>query len=308
MKLSIVSTLYKSESTIVEFVERARSVAQSFGGAYEIILVNDGSPDNSLHLARELVDVSNDIVVIDLSRNFGHHRALLTGLRHAKGDYVFLLDSDLEEDPAWLIPLYSSLIETEADMASGVQDVRRGNFFDRMKGAGFYRLFEQFIAIETPHNPVTARIMTRRFVDVLDQYDERAVFILGLCSYTGYKQVTVPITKTFKGSTSYSARRRGSLAIDAITSFTSAPLRYTFYLGLTIFSLAIVASLSVTITWVTFKEVPSGWTSLIISIWILGGLMLSAIGLVGLYIGRIFDEVKQRPRVIIRSIFRSQDS
>lgn len=308
MKLSIVSTLYNSEATIVEFVEQARSAAHSLGGAYEIILVNDGSTDNAFSLARDLVETSNDIVLIDLSRNFGHHRALLTGLKHAKGDYVFLLDSDLEEEPAWLIPLHAKLIETDADMASGVQEVRRGNILDRMMGAGFYRIFERLIALETPHNPVTARVMTRRFVDVLDQYDEQAVFVLGLLSYTGFKQVTLPVTKRVKGSTSYSARRRGSLAVDAITSFSSAPLRYTFYLGLTIFSLAILASLSVTVTWVIFKEVPSGWTSLIISIWVMGGLMLSAIGLVGLYLGRVFDEVKQRPRVIIRSISRSQDS
>lgn len=302
MNLSIVSTLYGSEDTVAEFVDRARAAARDHGGSYEIILVNDGSPDASLARALSLADTARDLVIVDLSRNFGHHRALLTGLKQARGERIFLIDSDLEEDPGWLTRMSATMTETGADMVSGVQEIRKGGWFERISGEAFYRLHERLIVLKTPRNPVTARLLSRRFADALDGFDERALFLPGLFAYAGFDHVTLPVEKGSKGSTTYSLRRRGSLAVDAITSFSSAPMRYVFYLGVGVFALSVLVSLLVVILWVAFHQAPSGWTSLIVSVWMLGGLILSAVGVTGLYVGRIFDEVKRRPSVIIRDI------
>lgn len=305
MNLSIVSTLYGSEDTVRDFVARAREAARELGGSYEIILVNDGSPDRSLEIATELLEDADDLVIVDLSRNFGHHRALLTGLKQARGDRIFLIDSDLEEDPAWLTRFSAEMTGSGADMVSGVQTSRKGGWFERITGDVFYRIFERLIALKMPRNPVTARILSRRFVDALDPFDERALFLPGLFAYAGFAHVTLPVEKASKGTTQYSLRRRGSLAVDAITSFSSAPMRYVFYAGVAVFGLSLLASLLVVLLWIFFQRAPNGWTSLIVSVWMLGGLILSAVGVTGLYVGRIFDEVKRRPSVIVRTIHDS---
>lgn len=305
MNLSIVSTLYGSEDTVADFVARAREAAREHGGSYEIILVNDGSPDDSVARALAMTEDINDLVIVDLSRNFGHHRALLTGIKQARGERIFVIDSDLEEDPDWLTRFSAKMTESGADMVSGVQKTRKGGWFERVSGEAFYRLYERLIALKTPRNPVTARILSRRFADALEAFDERALFLPGLFAYAGFDHVTLPVDKASKGSTTYSVRRRGSLAVDAITSFSSAPMRYVFYLGASVFALSMLASLLVVLLWIFFQRAPSGWTSLIVSIWMLGGLILSAVGVTGLYVGRIFDEVKRRPSVIIRAIHDS---
>lgn len=307
MKLSIVSTLYNSEATLESFIQKCRSAAKAFGGTYEIVLVNDGSPDGSLDLAKSLAAGQDDIVIINLSRNFGHHPAMMTGLQEAKGEFVFLLDSDLEEDPDWLLLFEETRAATGADMVYGVQKARKGGWLERTAGYAFYAVYKRLNKLEMPKNVVTARLMTRRYVDAVNGYDERVVFLLGILTHAGFHQEAVKVEKLSRGASSYSLRRRLSLALDAITSFSSAPMRFVFYLGLAIFAAAIFVALYAVLVWLFIAQAPGGWTSLIISVWMLGGLTLSSIGLVGLYLGRVFDEVKARPRAIISDVFRAGD-
>ena len=187
MKLSIVATLYQSAPHIHEFHQRASAVAQELAGDdYEIVLVNDGSPDNSLDLAVQLAEDDRHLVVVDLSRNFGHHKAMLTGLSHAKGDQVFLIDSDLEEEPEWLLEFERQLERDSCDVVYGVQSKRKGGWFERISGWLFYKIFNVLTDTKVPANMVTARLMTRRYLDALLLHGERALSIGGLYVITGF--------------------------------------------------------------------------------------------------------------------------
>ena len=198
MLISIVTTLYHSAPYLQEFYERSRRAAEKITTDYEILLVNDGSPDNSLERALTIQKQDSRVVVIDLSRNFGHHRAMMTGLSYARGEYIFLLDGDLEEEPEWLLTFYEALRRDSLDVVYGVQERRKGDLFEQWSGALFYKLFNVFSNTPIPANSVIARLMTRRYVRQLLQHREREVFIPGLWQVTGYRQRPWPVTKTLK--------------------------------------------------------------------------------------------------------------
>ena len=178
MKLSIVTTLYRSAPYLAEFHQRAASVARDLvADDYEIVLVNDGSPDESLALAVELTQADPHVTVIDLSRNFGHHKAMMTGLAHAQGELVFLIDSDLEEEPEWLLYFAKQMTQDECDVVYGVQEQRKGGWVERWSGHWFYVLFNALTGLQLPRSVVTARLMTRRYVNALLRHGERELLI-----------------------------------------------------------------------------------------------------------------------------------
>lgn len=220
MKLSIVATLYQSASYIAEFHQRASAAAILYAGQdYEIILVNDGSPDNSLEISVELAEVDSHVVVVDLSRNFGHHKAMMTGLSYAKGKAVFLIDSDLEEEPEWLIGFSEQMVVEKCDVVFGVQERRKGGLIERWSGRWFYWLFKALTGLALPENIVTARIMSRRYVDALLRHEEREVFMAGLWFITGFIQRPQTIKKHGSiGSLSFSTQEIGSYTAVDVTS------------------------------------------------------------------------------------------
>lgn len=305
MKLSVVATLYQSGAYIKEFHQRASAIATQFAGdEYEIVFVNDGSPDNSLELAIELAQCDEHVVVVDLSRNFGHHKAMMTGLMHAGGDYVFLVDSDLEEKPEWLLPFNRQMKEDGSDVVYGVQEKRRGSFFEKMSGHLFYAAFRKMTGLTQPDNIVTARLMTRRYVNALLAHREREINIGGLWLTAGFRQSWQMVRKHATSPTTYTLARKFSHLVNAVTSFSSLPLVYTFYAGL-----LISASAGVFIAYLVFRYFfistpPDGYTSVIASIWLFSGLIIFFIGVQGIYISKIFSEVKQRPYTIVREVYR----
>ncbi|BAO87304.1 glycosyltransferase family 2 protein [Caballeronia cordobensis] len=304
MKLSIVATLYQSAAYIHEFHARASAVAQQLAGQdFEIVLVNDGSPDNSLQLAIELAERDAHVVVVDLSRNFGHHKAMMTGLAHTRGEHVFLIDSDLEEEPEWLLPFTEQLIEEHCDVVYGVQERRKGSQFERWSGQWFYRFFKYLTGLALPENVVTARLMTRRYVNALLLHQEREVFMAGLWHITGYAQRAHAINKHATSETTYTFRRKMSLLVNSVTSFSNAPLVSIFYIGIVISLFAMLYFAYLIVHWLFFAKPLSGWTSVMASIWLLGGLIISFIGVVGIYLSKIFSETKQRPYTIVRQIY-----
>ncbi|WP_077605784.1 glycosyltransferase family 2 protein [Salinivibrio kushneri] len=212
MKLSIVATLYQSAPYIREFYQRARKVAYELvEDNYEIVLVNDGSPDNSLDLAIELAEMDHHVIVVDLSRNFGHHKAMMAGLSYAKGEQIFLIDSDLEEEPEWLLTFSAKMDQESCDVVYGAQISRKGNRLERWSGQWFYRLFKRLTGLALPDNVVTARLMTRRYVSALTQHQEREVFMAGLWYITGFKQSPITVRKHDNSETTYTLRRKLSL-------------------------------------------------------------------------------------------------
>ena len=304
MKLSIVATLYQSALYITEFHQRATVAAKQFADDdYEIVLVNDGSPDNSLELAVQLTETDSHVVVVDLSRNFGHHKAMMTGLKYAIGEQVFLIDSDLEEEPEWLDLFWEKLSHSGCDVAIGIQTVRKGGWFERWTGKLYYSFFCALTGVTVPKNVVTARLMTRRFVDVLLLHDEREMFLGGLFSIAGFAQEYVVVKKHSTSETTYTLGRKIALLVNTVTSFSNVPLLVIFYFGLIVSLVSSAFIFYMVLNWIFFAAPPSGWTSVMASIWLLGGLIISFLGVIGIYLAKVFIETKRRPYTIARKIY-----
>ncbi len=301
--LSIVATLYRSESVVEDFVRKATAAARDLGLPYEIVLVNDGSPDASLQRALGAQLREPSVVIVDLARNFGHHPAILAGLSEAKGDLVFLIDSDLEEDPAWLQQFMEQMQTMDADVVFGQQDRRKGGVWESVTGSIFYRVFNSLSDTQVPVNFVTARLMTRQYVDALLEYGERALFLGGTFVLTGFKQVPFTISKGSRGTSTYSLHKRFKLFVDALTSFSPRPLHLVFALG-SLVTLLSLAGLVYICLRAMLGGTLVGWASLIVSIWLFGGLTLFSVGLVGAYVGKILLEAKRRPLFKVRSVHR----
>lgn len=309
MKLSIVATLYRSASHLQEFHRRASASARSLvGDDYEIILVNDGSPDHSLDLAIALAHDDAHIAVVDLSRNFGHHKAMMTGLAHACGERIFLIDSDLEEEPECLLEFAARMQAENADVVFGVQQRRRGGWIEKYSGLIFYHLFRLLTGVRQPDNILTARLMTRRYTRALLRHREREVNIGGLWHITGFKQCAYPIQKHSTSQTTYTLRRKISHFVNAITSFSNAPLVWIFYIGASISTAASAYTAYLVLNYLLLSKPVSGYTSIMASIWLLGGLIISFIGVIGIYLAKIYSETKRRPYTIVRQIYRAGDT
>lgn len=304
MKLSIVTTMYKSSLYIDEFYARISQEAIKIADDYEIIFVDDGSPDDSLQKAVELHIKDKKVKVIELSRNFGHHKAMMTGLSYAKGEFIFLIDSDLEEKPELLGKFWEELNkEKDLDVVYGVQESRKGGFFEKITGKLFWKFINFMSPIKIPSNMITARLMTNKYNQSLITYKESEIFIGGIWAHTGYKQKELKVKKGSQSETTYTLKRKISLFINSITSFSSKPLIYIFYTGLLTTFFSTIFILKLIVDKLFFGLAFEGWTSLIVSVWFFGGLIILFLGIIGIYLSKIFIEVKQRPYTIVRNLF-----
>jgi putative glycosyltransferase len=307
LALSIVTSMYKSEEFLTEFHARCTAAATALAAsAYEIIFVNDGSPDQSLQKAVDLHTRDPHVRVIDLSRNFGHHKALMTGLAHARGELVFLIDSDLEEDPAWLRTFHDVLRASGADVVYGVQGRRKGDWLERTAGQLAYGIFNRMLTHQIPANLVTARLMTARYVKALVSHQEREICLSGLWVITGFEQRPLTVQKGSRPNSSYTTRMRLSAFANAITSFSNRPLVYIFQIGMAVMALSVVAGVVLLYRSLYGKIGVPGWASIMVSIWFLGGLIIFCVGVIGMYLAKIFTEIKQRPYTIVRAEYGSE--
>jgi putative glycosyltransferase len=302
MMLSIVTTLYQSAASIEEFHRRATAAALALTADYEIIMVDDGSEDDSLTTACRLLEHDPRLRIIELSRNFGHHRAMMAGLEAATGEHIFLIDVDLEEDPAWLERFWRELHSRNADVVYGQQVRRKGRPLERIGGALHWWIIRMLSSYEIPENLVTARLMTRQYVQALLLHREQKTAIGGLWAITGFRQVGLTVAKGFRGRSSYTLGQRMARGFDGITSFSEKPLILVFVLGGVIMAVSFMGGAYLIVRRLTGTLPVAGYASLIVSIWMLGGLCIASIGLVGLYTSRIFVETKRRPYVIVRGI------
>src|SRR5258708_2357376 len=291
MKISIVTTLYKSAAYVEEFVVRARTELKKLTEDYEIILVDDGSPDDSLRIAMALLPTDPCLKIIELSRNFGHHKAMMTGLEHASGDLVFLIDVDLEEPPELLGTFFSTLRNKEMDVVFGFQKVRKGGWFERLGGHLAWKLVNLFVPVKIPHNHSTVRLMTNDYVQALVRHKERMTAIGGLWVMTGFRQKGLAFEKGSRGATSYTMSRRLIALLDSITSFSELPLFLIFYIGC-----VVILGSAVVAIYLLYRRLNGhlleGWVSTMVAISFFGGLTVFSIGVVGLYVSRIFIETK----------------
>jgi putative glycosyltransferase len=305
MQLSIVTTLYKSAPHVDEFHRRIAEEAKKITDDFEIVMVDDGSPDNALEVAVELVDKDPRVRVVELSRNHGHHKAMMCGLEHAKGELVFLIDVDLEEPPELLGEFHQLMKEGRLDVVYGYQSRRKGGLMERSTGALAWWMINRLLPIEIPHNHSTVRLMTRPYKEALVLHKEHKTAIGGLWVITGFKQKGVEFIKGSREGTSYSFTGRLRTLLDSITSFSEVPLFAVFFLGLIILG----CSTAVGVGLVGIRllgTVLEGWVSVMVSVWMLGGLGIFSIGVVGLYVSRIFIETKGRPYTIIRHVHQKE--
>ncbi|MDD5311757.1 MAG: glycosyltransferase family 2 protein [Dehalococcoidia bacterium] len=304
MKLSIITTMYCSAAYVNEFYLRITEEAKKITDDYEIIFINDGSPDRSLNLALEIYEKDDKVKVVDFSRNFGHHKALMTGLSLATGEMIFIIDIDLEEPPELLGIYYKRLIEEpDCDVVYGMQTARKGKLFEKVTGDLAYRIINVLSGLDMPRNYSLSRLMTRRYVRSLVQYREQELYIGGLWYLTGYKQVSVPIIKKSRGISTYSLGKKIDLFITAVTSMSSKLLVYIFICGLIVTFISCLAILYTVISWFASGQTVPGWTSILVTLLFLGGLIILFLGIIGFYISKMYIETKDRPYTIIRAIY-----
>jgi putative glycosyltransferase len=309
-KLSIVSTMYRSRPYLERFLAECLQALDAIGCVdFEIVLVNDGSPDDSLPYAVSRTADIPQLVVIDLSRNFGHHHAIQAGLRHALGEQVFLIDCDLEVRPAVLGEFVAKARSTGADLVFGYQEARKGAWFERFSGGLFWRAINGLSDVRIPENMLTERLMTRRFLEGLLQLGDHNLFLGGMMSWTGFLQIGLPVKKAQReGRSSYTLWKRVQLMINAVSSFSSKPLLWLFNAGLVVTVVSFCYVLYLVMRKALFGDALLGFTSLMGFMAMSLGISTTALGLIGIYLGKVFNQVQNRPTFIVRDIHRASRS
>lgn len=307
MEISIVATMYYSAKYLAEFYNRTLAVITELGLNYEFIFVDDGSPDNSLFEALQLQNADPNVKVIELSRNFGHQRAMMTGLQHSSGDYIFLIDCDLEETPELLKEFWVKISnQKRIDVVYGVQIKRKGGWFERVSGKLFYKLISALSPVEYPSNTLTARVMTRNYVNSITRFHEKELDLWGIFALAGFNQHPIPVIKGHKGVSTFTFQKKIKRTIEIITSFSHRPLYLTFLLGMVSFVIAFI-----NISIIVYKKIilnvdVEGWASILASIWFVGGMILLVLGIFGIYLSKMFLEIKNRPLTIVKNVYRRE--
>lgn len=295
--------MYKSEKTIKEFYDRAVKVAKNFTNDYEIIIVDDGSPDSSIEIAKQIQEQDKRVKIIEFTRNFGHHNALMAGTLAAQKDLVFIIDSDLEEAPEDFLILNKSMITEKVDIVLSQQKSRKGGFTESTIGGVFYKIFDVFSekSINIPKDVLTSRLITSEVVNTLKKYQEYSLFYGGIMSDTGYNYCVVKLNKGFKGETTYTFSKRIKLLFESFSDFSFAPLKLIIFVGLIVFFLAFTFLVFVLVEKL-FLSTGSfdGYVSIMLMLLFILSFQLLSTGIVGYYIWKILLETKKRPRWVIR--------
>jgi polyisoprenyl-phosphate glycosyltransferase len=298
--VSVVAPVYNEDATIVEF--HARVCAALDAVPFELVLVDDGSTDGTPMKLETLAASDPRVRVVYLSRNFGHQTALTAGLDHATGDAVVMLDADLQ-DPPEVITTMLDHWRAGCDVVYAVREQRDGESRFKLSTARwFYRLFDKLAQVELQHNSGDFRLLDRRPLDALLSMRERNRFLRGMTVWVGYTQAAVPYHRDsrYAGQTKYTLPRMLRFSLDAISSFSHRPLQLATLLGFLISTLAFIAIPVVVVLRILGSYLP-GFSAVTILILLLGGIELIAIGIIGEYVGRIYDEVKGRPLYLVRA-------
>jgi putative glycosyltransferase len=296
--------LFRSEPYVREFYRRVVAAAEQVTPSFEIVFVNDGSPDGAAAAVREILQGDARVLLVELTRNFGHHQAAVAGLRQSRGGRVFIIDVDLEEQPEWLPEFAAEMGRCGADVVFGVSGERRDRGLKRHAGALFWRLFNAISDVPVPINPCTVRLMNRDYVDALLLMPEKNIFLAGSYAWLGFHQVARVVEKKVRATrTSYTLARLFRLFVDAVTSFSAYPLRLIFFFGLALSSLAVLSG-SLLIAYKLWRPqaISLGWPSLMVSVWFLGGAMIAFLGVIGIYLSKVFNETKGRPLYLVRRV------
>jgi len=303
--LSIVVPCFNEQECLTALHERLGAAARSaVGDNYEIVLVNDGSRDSSWPLMRKMAAADPHLVAVNLSRNHGHQLALTAGLDLCRGEKILIIDADLQ-DPPELLPRMMEVMGSEgADVVYGVRSSRSGETaFKRATAHGFYRLLSRATEVDIPLDAGDFRLMSRRALDALLAMPEQARFIRGMVAWIGFKQVPFAYDRQhrFAGESKYPVQKMLRFALDALTGFSSAPLKLASLVGLWLSFGSVLLILYIAYAWLSGRSI-QGWTSLMLVVVVIGAIQMFALALMGEYIGRLYNEAKRRPLYIVQEI------
>ncbi|WP_258344905.1 glycosyltransferase family 2 protein [Saccharopolyspora gregorii] len=273
---------------------------------YEFVYVNDGSRDGSLQVLRELAEADPRVRVLDFARNFGHQIAITAGLDHAEGDAVVVMDTDLQDPPAVSIEMIDAW-RGGAEIVSARRRTRRDTRFKRLTAHSYYRLLHNLAEVDIPVDTGDFRLLDRRAAEELRGFRERSRFIRGMVASMGFQQTEVLFDRDERaaGETKYPLRKMVRLAADGVTGFSTAPLKLITRIGFLSLGLAALGILYAVALRLFFPQITvSGWTMIMVVMLFLGGVQMLSLGVIGSYIGRIYDEVRQRPLYIVRKVIR----
>lgn len=306
--LSVVAPAYNEETLLGHFVERVRAALDPLNIPFEIVLVNDGSTDDSLRVMDRLAEGDGRITIVNLSRNFGKETALTAGIAHARGDAVLVLDADLQDPPELAAQFLAAYCEGY-DMVYGRRTVRHGETFAKRATAdGFYRLMRRIGPVPLPENVGDFRLMSRRAVDALLELGEHHRFMKGLFAWIGFptKAIDYERAPRHSGQTKWNYWKLINLSIEGITSFTIVPLRVTSFIGFAVALLTFLYGGWLLVRTILYGDPVAGFPTLIVTMLFLGGVQLMALGVIGEYLGRVFNETKRRPLFFVESVTWSQ--
>lgn len=305
-EISVVTTLYNSADHLEVFYRRVTEAIRECYSSYELIFVNDGSTDDSLAIAQSLLEQDARLRIIDLTRNFGQHQALMAGIKASKGQEVLLVACDLEEDPGWLSEFKTHMEQSGAEVVYGVHVKKDETFFKRLMSRSFYRVFNKLSPVKLTPNIVLFRLMKRGYVRSLLKFEETVLFLPGIMELAGHKQLAYPVRKLYKGSSSYSLKRLVYMAIDAITSFSTRPLTLLMLAGLIILGTSFLSFVALAVAYINGARLLYTNLFILMSVWAATGLLLTGMGMVGLYASRALIESKRRPQVIVKASYTSE--
>jgi glycosyltransferase involved in cell wall biosynthesis len=311
--LSVVVPCYNEQEVILEtytqLVQELERIVLRFDLSYELIFINDGSRDRTLPMLHELhaqhktrhLNSRGEIMILSLARNFGHQIALSAGLANARGDAIVAIDADLQDPPAVIERMVEKWQEG-VDVAYGVRSSRAGeSWFKLFTARLFYKIVRRLTRVDIPLDTGDFRLMSRRALDVFNSMPERHRFIRGMIPWLGFRQEPVPYDRAarFAGVTKYPLSKMLKLALDGITSFSNAPLNSAYWLGMGVAVISVLYAVYVIVGNILGLNQVRGWPSLMVAILFLGAVQLITIGILGEYVGRIYDEVKKRPLFIM---------
>lgn len=300
---SIVAPVFNEEETIPHFYQRIVGVMEQLGEPFELVMVNDGSRDGSYMALQKLHEQDARVRVIDFSRNFGHQIAISAGLDHAHGKAVVIIDSDLQ-DPPEVIPQLIAAWKNGAEVVYAQRSKRAGETrFKLFTAAAFYRLIERITSIQIPRDTGDFRLLDRRVVQALISMREQHRFMRGLSAWVGFRQEAVQYERheRFAGTTKYPLRKMLKFSLDAITSFSHVPLQLATTCGFILAGISLVGIIIAVILRLLTGAI-AGQASTLILVLFLGGIQLIFLGIIGEYLGRIYDEVRARPLYIVREV------
>jgi len=306
--ISVVSPVYKAEKILPELVKRINAAVSKITDSFEIILVEDGGPDNSWQVLQQLCTVHKHIKAIKLSRNFGQHYAITAGIDHAKGDWVVVMDCDLQDQPEEIEKLYSEALKGY-DLVFARRANRRDTFFKKFTSRMFYKMFSYLSGMEQDGSISNFGIYSSKAIKAVNSMREPMRAFSPMIRWVGFSKTAVDVehASRYEGTSSYNWSRLIELAIDISLAYSDKPLRLTVKLGFMMAFLAAACSIVMVILYFAGQVKETGYTSLIFSIWFLSGLIIFTLGILGLYVGKIFDGIKGRPLYFIDTIINEHN-